>query len=155
MVARHSEVVATFCDGSLALLFRLPRGRFLVGFALGDDGMLFRGELLDTCTAEQAKAAALAVADYWAERDAEDEAEGPESGAPDAEDQAESPEANGKKTKPVAESEDEDVDEGDEDEGGDDDTNEDISDGATADGDAVAAAMAAVYHLSIDRVVCM
>lgn len=82
-----------------------------------------------------------------AEGDAEDEAEGPESGAPDAEDQAESPEANGKKAKkakPVAESEDDDVDEGDEDEGGDDDTNEDISDGATADGDAVAAAMAEV-----------
>ena len=76
ILASRSEVVETFCDGSLALLFRLPRGRFLAGYALGDDGMLFRGELLDTCTAEEAKAAALATADYWAERDAEDEEAG-------------------------------------------------------------------------------
>jgi hypothetical protein len=47
----------------------------LVGYALGDDGMLLRGELLDTCTAEEARAAALASADYWAERDAAEEAE--------------------------------------------------------------------------------
>jgi hypothetical protein len=72
-LACRCEVVETFCDGSLALLFRLSRGRFLAGYALGDDGMLFRGELLDTCTAEEAKAAALASANYWAERDAEEE----------------------------------------------------------------------------------
>jgi len=73
VMACRSEVVATYWDGSLALVFRLPRGRFVAGYALGDDGMLFRGELLDTCTVEEAKAVALANADYWSERDAEDE----------------------------------------------------------------------------------
>ncbi|MGO8747317.1 MAG: hypothetical protein ACLQNE_15130 [Thermoguttaceae bacterium] len=73
VMAYRSKVVATYWDGSLALVFRLPRGRFVAGYALGGDGMLFRGELLDTCTAEEAKAAALAKANYWSERDAEDE----------------------------------------------------------------------------------
>ncbi len=73
MVACRSETVATFCDGSLALLFRLPRSRYLVGYALGDDGMLFRGELLDTSTAEKAKATAVAISDYWSEKDADEE----------------------------------------------------------------------------------
>ena len=36
-------------SGSLALMFRLTHGRFIVGYALGDDGMLFRGELLTDC----------------------------------------------------------------------------------------------------------
>ena len=34
---------------ALALMFRLAKGRFIVGYALGDDGMLFRGELIDNC----------------------------------------------------------------------------------------------------------
>jgi hypothetical protein len=76
MMARRSEVVATYWDGSLALVFRLPHGRFIAGYALGDDGMLFRGELLDTGTTEEAKAAALENANYWIERDAEDEEAG-------------------------------------------------------------------------------
>jgi hypothetical protein len=73
MLVCRSEVVATFWNGSMALLFCLPRGRFLAGYALGDDGMLFRGELLDTSNADEAKAAAMAISDYFAERDAEDE----------------------------------------------------------------------------------
>lgn len=72
MLACRSEVVKR--DGSLALLFRLPKGRFLAGYALGNDGMLFRGELLDDCNADEAKAVALALADYWSERDAEEDA---------------------------------------------------------------------------------
>ncbi len=74
MMACRSETVETFWDGSLALFFRLPRGRFVAGYALGGDGMLFRGELLDSCTAEEAKAVALANANDWAEKDADEEA---------------------------------------------------------------------------------
>ena len=29
----------------LALMFRLPKGRFIVGYALGDDGMLVQGRV--------------------------------------------------------------------------------------------------------------
>ena len=36
-------------------MFRLPKGRFIVGYALGDDGMLFRGELIDGCSEDQAR----------------------------------------------------------------------------------------------------
>ena len=40
-------------DGSLALVFRLTHGRYIVGYALGDDGMFFRGELLTECDEER------------------------------------------------------------------------------------------------------
>jgi hypothetical protein len=56
-------------------MFRLPHGRFIVGYALGDDGMLFRGELLTGCDGERARQEALALAEYWSEIDAEDEAD--------------------------------------------------------------------------------
>src|SRR6516162_6364875 len=46
MLACRSEVIREFSDGSLALMFRLTNDRFIVGYALGDDGMHFRGELL-------------------------------------------------------------------------------------------------------------
>ncbi len=46
MLASRCEVVERFWTGTMALMFRLPRGRFIVGYALADDGMLFRGELL-------------------------------------------------------------------------------------------------------------
>ena len=52
MLACRSEVVERFWSGSLALMFRLPRGRFIAGYALGDNGMLFRGELLTDCDDE-------------------------------------------------------------------------------------------------------
>src|SRR3954453_14687546 len=45
----RTNTVREFGDGSLALIFRLTHGRFIVGYALGDDGMLFRGELLTDC----------------------------------------------------------------------------------------------------------
>ncbi len=73
MLACRSEVVEEYRDGSLSLMFRLARGRFVVGYALGDKGMLFRGELLPGHTDEEARAVARQLADYWAERDAEDE----------------------------------------------------------------------------------
>ncbi len=73
MLQCRSEVVERFWNGCLALMFRLPKGRFIVGYALGD-GMLFRGELLDRCTEDDARRRALILSDNWAELDAEDEA---------------------------------------------------------------------------------
>lgn len=72
MLVCRSEVVASYWDSAMALVFRLPRGRFISGYALGDDGMLFRGELLDTGTLEEATTAAVAISDYYSEQDAED-----------------------------------------------------------------------------------
>jgi hypothetical protein len=69
----RSEVVERFWDGSLALMFRLPKGRFIVGYALGDDGMLFRGELIDGCDEDDARHHCVMVSKNWAELDAEDE----------------------------------------------------------------------------------
>ena len=74
MLNCRSEVVERFWNGCLALMFRLPRGRFIVGYALGDDGMLFRGELIDNCTDDDARRHALRLSENWAELDAEDEA---------------------------------------------------------------------------------
>lgn len=70
---RH-EVVRTFWSGSLALVFRLTHGRFIVGYALDESGMLFRGELLTDTTDDEAARAAHRISDYFAELDAEDEA---------------------------------------------------------------------------------
>lgn len=42
MLACRSEVIEEYHDGSLALVFRLTRGRFVVGYALGEHGMVFR-----------------------------------------------------------------------------------------------------------------
>ena len=54
----------------------------LVGYALGDDGKLLRGELLTGCGDERARHEALALAEYWSQIDAEDEAD-PWHGLPD------------------------------------------------------------------------
>jgi hypothetical protein len=75
MLACRSEVVRTFWDGSLALMFRLTHDRYIVGYALGDNGMLFRGELLTDCDDERARWEAMALVEYWAAIDAEDEAD--------------------------------------------------------------------------------
>jgi hypothetical protein len=75
MLACRCEVVREYYDGSLALIFRLTHSRFLVGHALGDDGMLFRGELLTDCDDEDVRREALAIAEHWMEIDAEDEAD--------------------------------------------------------------------------------
>jgi hypothetical protein len=73
MLGYRSEVVREYYNGSIALVFRLTNNRFIVGYALGDDGMLFRGELLTDCDEDRAKHEALALAEYWSEIDAEDE----------------------------------------------------------------------------------
>ena len=72
-LASRSEVVERFWSGSLALMFRLPRGRFIVGYALGENGMLFRGELLIDCDEDEAHRHALMVSECFAQLDAEDE----------------------------------------------------------------------------------
>ena len=71
-LASRSEVVRSYWSGSLALLFRLPRGRFIVGYALGDDGMLFRGEVLSNCDEAEARRHAEMISECFAEIDAED-----------------------------------------------------------------------------------
>lgn len=81
MLACRSEVVEEYRDGSLALMFRLTRGRFMIGYALGDSGMLFRGELMTACTDDEARRAARQLADRFAEVDAADEAAWPSSHA--------------------------------------------------------------------------
>jgi hypothetical protein len=72
MLACRCEVVKEFWSGSMALMFRLPRGRFVVGYGLGS-GMLFRGELIDGCTQEEARSHAWMIADNFALLDSEDE----------------------------------------------------------------------------------
>ena len=73
MLASRSEVVERFWSGTLALMFRLPRSRFIVGYALADSGMLFRGELLSDCDEDEARRHALMVSECFAQLDAEDE----------------------------------------------------------------------------------
>jgi hypothetical protein len=73
MLDCRSEVIERFWHGGLALMFRLPRGRYIVGYALGDDGMLFRGELIDHCDEDEARHHCTMVANNWAEVDQMDE----------------------------------------------------------------------------------
>jgi hypothetical protein len=75
MLCCRSETIRQFQSGSIALLFGLTHGRFIVGYALGDDAMLFRGELLTDCDSERARQEAVALADYWSGIDQEDEAD--------------------------------------------------------------------------------
>lgn len=75
MLACRSEVVREFHDGSIAIVFRLTHGRFVVGYALGDHGMLFRGELLTDCDEDGARRGAFNISEHWSEIDAEDEAD--------------------------------------------------------------------------------
>ena len=82
MLACRSQIIREYWDGSIAIMFRLSHQRFIVGYALGDDGMLFRGELLTECDEDQARHEALELAEYWSGIDAEDEAD-PWHGEPD------------------------------------------------------------------------
>jgi hypothetical protein len=90
MLACRSEVIRHFGDGSIALVFRLTHGRFIVGYALGDDGMLFRGELLSDCDLDRARHEAFTLADYWSGIDTEDESD-PWHGEPGEPDEGEYP----------------------------------------------------------------
>lgn len=73
MLDSRCEIVERYWSGSLSLVFRLTRGRFIVGYALGESGMLFRGELVDDCTDEDARRQARCLAENFADIDAEDE----------------------------------------------------------------------------------
>jgi hypothetical protein len=73
MLDCRSDVVERYWNGGLALMFRLRNGRFIVGYSLGDDGMLFRGELIDGCDEDEARHHCRMVANNWMELDAEDE----------------------------------------------------------------------------------
>lgn len=73
MLACRCEVVERYWSGSLALMFRLANGRFIVGYALDERGMLFRGELIDNCDEDDARREARRIASYFADLDAEDE----------------------------------------------------------------------------------
>jgi len=75
MLACRSEDAAGYADGSLAVVFSLTKRRYIAGYALAEDGMLFRGELVTDCSVEAAHRAAVRIADYFSELDAEDEAE--------------------------------------------------------------------------------
>jgi hypothetical protein len=75
MLACRSEVVEEFHDGSLALMFRLRKSRFVVGYALAEQGMLFRGELLTGCTDDEARRTARQIAEHFSDLDAQDEYE--------------------------------------------------------------------------------
>lgn len=66
------EIVERYWSGSFAVMFRLLRGRFIIGYALGD-GMLFRGELIDNCTDHDARRQAAYLAQFFGDLDAEDE----------------------------------------------------------------------------------
>jgi hypothetical protein len=72
MLACRSKVVRRHRDGSLVLIFRLTRRRFVVGYALGDSGMLFRGELLTDATDDEARRAAIYIFNLCAAFDDED-----------------------------------------------------------------------------------
>jgi len=71
MLDCRCEVVERYWSDSLAIMFRLPRGRFIVGYALGDHGMLFRGDLLTDCDEDEARDMARQLSDHFAELDAE------------------------------------------------------------------------------------
>jgi hypothetical protein len=75
MLDCRSEVVERYWNGGLALMFRLPKGKFIIGYALGDNGMLFRGELIDGCSQEEARRHCVMVAENWLEVDQMDEEE--------------------------------------------------------------------------------
>ena len=73
MLDCRCEIVERYWSGSLALMFRLTKGRFIVGYALNDDGMLFRGELIEGFDEDDARREAYRIANYFADLDAEDE----------------------------------------------------------------------------------
>jgi hypothetical protein len=73
MLDCRSEIIERFWNGGLALMFRLPRRRFIVGYVIDGDGSLFRGELIDGCSEDEARHHCRMVAENWLEIDAEEE----------------------------------------------------------------------------------
>lgn len=73
ILACRSEVVQRYADDSMAIIFRLTGNQFIVGYALADNGMLFRGELLRHGDEDDARYLARHLADDFAQLDADDE----------------------------------------------------------------------------------
>lgn len=73
MLDCRCEIVEQYWTGALALMFRLSSNRFIVGYALGESGMLFRGELIDSCDEDEARQTARCISHCFSELDAEDE----------------------------------------------------------------------------------
>lgn len=69
----RSEVVQRYADDSIAIMFRLTANQFIVGYALADNGMLFRGELLCHGDEDDARYLARQLSDHFAQLDADDE----------------------------------------------------------------------------------
>ena len=53
MLDCRSEVVERYRNGGLGPDVPFVEGSLIVGFALGDNGMLFRGELIDNCCEDE------------------------------------------------------------------------------------------------------
>ena len=75
MLDSRCEIVERYWTKAVALNFSLTGGKFIVGYALGDCGMLFRGELLTNSNPDDAGDEARKLAEYFAELDAQDEFE--------------------------------------------------------------------------------
>lgn len=78
MIGSRSTIVRDYrqLDSGLdpvAIVFPLTRGRFIVGYALDVQGALFRGQLIEHVSAECAAREAEGIAEYWLQRDAEDD----------------------------------------------------------------------------------
>ncbi len=73
MLECRCEIVERYWTGSVALMFRLPHGRFIIGYALGETGMLFRGEMINDCSDDDARRQAKHIAQDFSQLDAEDE----------------------------------------------------------------------------------
>ena len=73
MLDCRCEVVERYWSGSLALMFRLTNGRYIVGYALDESGMLFRGEMIDYCNEDDARREAKRIASYFSDLDTEGE----------------------------------------------------------------------------------
>ena len=72
MLVTRCEIVERYWSGSMALLFRLTKGNFIVGYSLGE-GMLFRGELLTDIDDDEARSMARMISECFSDLDAEEE----------------------------------------------------------------------------------
>lgn len=72
-LASRCDVVERYRSGSMALVFRLISDRYIVGYALGDNEMLFRGELLTDTDEYDARIMARMNAECFSQLDAEDD----------------------------------------------------------------------------------
>ena len=70
-LASRSEVVRRYWAGAMAIIFRLPKSRWIAGYSLGE-GMLFRGELLLNCDEIEARHNAEMISECFADIDAAD-----------------------------------------------------------------------------------